>query len=345
MIASRQTPSATRSSAPEAQRPHDAIDAAPPMSGNETDAAASGGQGRTFDIVPRSQGSTASVVSATRLSRFLDEVMFRFLPAVFWWILSVGLFAGLWEGAWALGWINPLLLPPPHVFLQNFILQGRFFSQATRMGNVPLSAIAMSVATTTGITAIRVLVGLLIGFVISLAVGVLIRSVRLFGNLTLPMVTLLTPISPVAWLPVAIFAFGIGNAAAVFLVFIALFFIMTLATITEIDQVKPAYLNVARNMGANRRQLLLYVILPAILPGLFLVLRLNLFAAWMTVLIGEAIGVSSGLGQVVMLARNTFNSSLTFFTMTIIGIVGYALDVVLLQIQRRLLYWVPQEIG
>jgi NitT/TauT family transport system permease protein len=201
----------------------------------------------------------------------------------------------------------------------------------------------VAVASTTGITAIRVLAGLLIGFTISVGVGVLIRSVNLFGKLTLPMITLLAPISPVAWLPVAIFAFGIGNAAAVFMVFIALFFIITLATVTEIDQVKPAYLNVARIMGATRRQSLMYVILPAILPGLFLVLRLNLFAAWMTVLIGEAIGVSSGLGQVVMLARNTFNSSLTFFTMTIIGIVGYALDVLLLQIQRRSLYWLPQE--
>jgi NitT/TauT family transport system permease protein len=120
---------------------------------------------------------------------------------------------------------------------------------------------------------------------------------------------------------------------------------MTLATISEIDQVNLAYLNVARIMGASRWQILFYVILPAILPGLFLVLRLNLFAAWMIVLIGEAIGVGSGLGQVVMLARNTFNSSLTFFTMTLIGIVGYSLDIVLLQVQRRLLYWVPQDAG
>jgi NitT/TauT family transport system permease protein len=173
----------------------------------------------------------------------------------------------------------------------------------------------------------------------------MIRYFQIFGNLTLPMITLLAPISPVAWLPVAIFAFGIGNVAAVFLVFIALFFIMTLATISEIDQVNLAYLNVARIMGASRWQILFYVILPAILPGLFLVLRLNLFAAWMIVLIGEAIGVGSGLGQVVMLARNTFNSSLTFFTMTLIGIVGYSLDIVLLQVQRRLLYWVPQDAG
>jgi len=294
---------------------------------------------------PRGNGMLAAAAPATSLSSAAMGLLRRFGSGIFWGTVSIGLFAGLWEAAWAVGWANPLLLPPPHIFLRNFALQGRFFSLATRMGNAPASAILLSVTSTIGITTIRVLIGLFIGFVISLTVGVMIRYFQIFGNLTLPMITLLAPISPVAWLPVAIFAFGIGNVAAVFLVFIALFFIMTLATISEIDQVNVAYLNVARIMGASRWQILFYVILPAILPGLFLVLRLNLFAAWMIVLIGEAIGVGSGLGQVVMLARNTFNSSLTFFTMTLIGIVGYSLDIVLLQVQRRLLYWVPQDAG
>src|SRR5262249_53916353 len=61
-----------------------------------------------------------------------DGIIFRLVSAAFWWMISVGLFAALWEGAWALGWINPLLLPPPHIFLQNFVFQGRFFSPATR---------------------------------------------------------------------------------------------------------------------------------------------------------------------------------------------------------------------
>jgi NitT/TauT family transport system permease protein len=294
---------------------------------------------------PHGNGMLAAAAPAASPSGAAIGLLRRLAPGILWGTVSIGLFASLWEAAWALGWANPLLLPPPHIFLQNFVLQGRFFSLTTRTGNAPASTILLSVTSTIGITTIRVLIGLFIGFVISLTVGVMIRYFQIFGNLTLPMITLLAPISPVAWLPVAIFAFGIGNVAAVFLVFIALFFIMTLATISEIDQVNLAYLNVARIMGASRSQILFYVILPAILPGLFLVLRLNLFAAWMIVLIGEAIGVGSGLGQVVMLARNTFNSSLTFFTMTLIGIVGYSLDIVLLQVQRRLLYWIPQDAG
>jgi NitT/TauT family transport system permease protein len=84
------------------------------------------------------------------------------------------------------------------------------------------------------------------------------------------------------------------------------------------------------------------VILPTILQGLFVTLRLNLFAAWMVVLIAEAVGVGSGLGQIVMMARNTFNSSLVFFSMTLIGLLGFLLDQLLRIVQKRLLWWIDQ---
>jgi len=167
-----------------------------------------------------------------------------------------------------------------------------------------------------------------------------IRYFGVFGKLTLPTITLLAPISPVAWLPVAVFMFGIGNPPAVFLVFISVFFVMVLSTLSQIDAVPASYLQVARIMGASKRQLFRHVILPAILPGLFVTLRLNLFAAWMVVLIAEAVGVGSGLGQVVMMARNTFNASLVFFTMTLIGLAGFAFDQALRWVQRRVLWWV-----
>ena len=261
--------------------------------------------------------------------------------STFWGIASVALFAGLWELCWALGWANPMLLPPPHMFLNDFFEQGRFFDKHTRLGNPSASAIALAVAATIGKSTLRVLAGLFLAFVLSLAIGLAVRYLPLLGKLTLPMVNLLAPVSPVAWLPVAILIFGIGDAPAVFLVFIALFFIMTLATLRLIDGVPASYINVARIMGATRAQIFLQVILPAILPGLFIVLRLNLFAAWMMLLIAEAVGVGSGLGLVVMVARTTFNAQLAFFTMAVIGLVGFALDMALRQVQNRVLYWVP----
>lgn len=269
------------------------------------------------------------------------------LPRLVWGALSIGLFAGLWEICWALGWADPKLLPPPHVFIGNITEQAKFFNTVNRWqigvggsGPAPPMAVLYTVLSSTA----RVLVGLVIAFTLAISVGVAIRYFTLFERLTLPTITLLAPVSPIAWLPVAIFLFGIGNGPAVFMVVVALFFHMVLATITQIDGVNRNLINVARTMGASKRQLYTRVVIPAILPGLFVVLRMNLFAAWMVVLIAEATGVGYGLGQVIMLARNTFNPSLVFFTIGLIGVLGFSFDLVLRQVQRRLLYWVPQEV-
>jgi NitT/TauT family transport system permease protein len=121
------------------------------------------------------------------------------------------------------------------------------------------------------------------------------------------------------------------------------YFVIVLATIAEIDAVSATYRNVARTMGATRLQTFIHVILPAILPGLFVILRLNLFGAWMIVLIAESAGSDSGLGAVVMLARNTANSKLVFLGMCVIGVIGFLFDLILRQVQSRILYWIPRE--
>jgi NitT/TauT family transport system permease protein len=258
-----------------------------------------------------------------------------------WWIASLGLFAAIWELCWYVGWANQMLMPPPHIFLQDFLVVGKLFDKSTRMGNPSAGVILLTVLKTVAYSTMRVAIGLLIAFFASLAVGLAIRYSPLFGKLTLPTINLLAPVSPVAWLPVAIMVFGLGDAPAIFLVYIALFFIMTLATLSLIDSIPLSYVQVARIMGATRRQIFLRVILPAILPGLFLVLRINVFAAWVIVLIAESTGVGGGLGLVVQVARNTFNAKLAFFTMLIIGLVGFALEALLRLVQGRVLYWVP----
>ena len=263
-----------------------------------------------------------------------------------WAIVSIGMFCAIWEVLWAVGWADPRLLPPPHVFLGNIAGQAKFFNTISRWqvgagidaGPPP----ALAVVYTAGATIGRVLSGLVIASVLSVSLGVAIRYFLLFERLTLPTITLLAPVSPIAWLPVAIFMFGIGNRPAVFMVVVALLFHMTLSTIAQIDGVNRNFINVARTMGASKRQIYARVIVPAILPGMLLVLRMNLFAAWMAVLIAESTGVGYGLGQVIMLARNTFNPSLVFFTIALIGVLGFTFDFALRLLQNRLLYWVPQ---
>ncbi len=267
-------------------------------------------------------------------------------PTVLWGAASIGLFGGIWELLWAIGWADAKLLPPPHIFLGSIADQAKFFNTVSRWqigagqgGAVsPPLAVLYTILSTTG----RVFAGLVIASVLAVTIGIAIRYFRLFGKLTLPTITLLAPVSPIAWLPVAIFLFGIGNGPAIFMVVIALLFHMVLATINQVDNVNRNLINVARTMGASKRQTYARVIIPAILPQLFVVLRFNLFAAWMVVLVAEATGVGYGLGQVIMLARNTFNPSLVFFTIALIGVLGFAFDLGMRLLQRRLLYWVPQ---
>ena len=251
------------------------------------------------------------------------------LARIGWALFSLGFFAGVWEIAWAVGWANPRLLPPPHVFLGNILDQGRYFSPTLRwqgFGTAAAPPPLLNVLFTMAATTARVLAGLALATILSISVGVACRWFVAIERLTLPTITFLAPVSPIAWLPIAIFLFGIGNPPAIFMVFIALFFTVTLATISEIDRVNPNYINVARTMGVTKAQLYARVVLPAIAPGLLVVLRMNMFAAWMVVLLAEATGVGSGLGQIIMLARNTFNPSLVYFTITLIGILGFLSD-------------------
>ena len=260
-----------------------------------------------------------------------------------WWFISIGLFIGLWELTFAMGLYSARTLPPPHVFLGDLPNLIKYFDFSRILpGESPPPTPYHAVADTILATVMRVVAGLGLGFVLGVVSGTLIRYFRWLGNLTLPAVTLLAPISPFAWLPVAVYLFGIGDKPAIFLVFIAVYFIIVLATIAEIDAVKKTYLDVARIMGATRLQTYFQVILPAVLPGLFMILRLNLFAAWMVVLIAESAGSDRGLGALVMLARNTGAANLVMVGMVVIGIVGFIFDVVLRTIQRRMLYWVPE---
>lgn len=197
----------------------------------------------------------------------------------------------------------------------------------------------MSVLNATAVTLLRVVSGLTLGFDGGLLTAVLTTQFTFARRLLQPVVTLLAPISPIAWMPIAVIIFGVGNKPALFMIFIGIYFMMTLGFVSDIHNVSETTHNVARTLGATRMQTLLLVILPAITPGMLRSLRMNLFAAWMLVLIAEGLGVGQGLGQVVMVARNTFNSKLVFLTMMLIGILGFALDALFRTVERRVLWW------
>lgn len=259
-----------------------------------------------------------------------------FLINTGWWMLSIGLFLGIWEVMTLLGWVNTLILPPPHQFLGEIANQDQFLMPQIGVERTGANFVALTAIVA---TLKRVLTGLFLGFIAALVFGCLAAYFKIFGKLTLPVITLLAPIAPVAWIPLAILAFGIGDRAAIFVVFIGIFFILTLGTINSINKVDQVYINTARVLGATRSQVMRHIIIPAIIPDLFVILRMNLFGAWMAVLAAEMVGVNTGLGAIVMVGRQMFNAKLMFLGMAIIGVVGYLLDVAFAQIQKRVLWW------
>jgi NitT/TauT family transport system permease protein len=142
-----------------------------------------------------------------------------------------------------------------------------------------------------------------------------------------PVFQILRPISPIAWIPLAILWFGVGNASPIFLIFIASVFPMIVQTAAAVHTIEKRYLRAAENFGAPRLKLLRQVIVPAILPDLIVGMRISLGVAWLVVVAAEMIALRSGLGYLIMDSRNAGNRyDLVIAGMIIIGVIGLLLD-------------------
>jgi NitT/TauT family transport system permease protein len=171
------------------------------------------------------------------------------------------------------------------------------------------------------------------------ATGILVSMSGVASAALLPIVRGLAPIAPIAWIPLAIVLFGIGEATAIFVVFTGIYFLLTLSTVAAVQSVDPRLVKTARTYGASTKQVWLWVIFPAILPQVFTMLRINFFAAWMAVLAAEMVGLKNGVGMIIILGREVFNSNLILLGICVVGITGYAVDSALVWIQRRVLWW------
>jgi NitT/TauT family transport system permease protein len=150
-----------------------------------------------------------------------------------------------------------------------------------------------------------------------------------------PLLQLLRPISPIAWIPVAIIFFGIGDPAAIFLVFLGSFFPIVVACVGGVSSVPAIFRRSGRNFGLSNAQLLRRVVFPAALPQILVGLRIALGIAWLVVVAGEMIAVDSGLGYLVIDSRNSGKRyDLVVAAMLMIGIIGLILDMAFRRIEK-----------
>jgi len=174
----------------------------------------------------------------------------------------------------------------------------------------------------------RVGTGYGLAVIIGIPLGICLGWYPQLGAAANPVIQMLRPISPLAWMPLAVIWFGVSNAAPIFLIFLASLFPLLVAAMHGVRNVPPMYLQAGRNFGLTASQLMRRVVFPALLPRILVALRIAFGIAWIVLVASEMIAVDSGLGYLIIDARNAGRRyDLVVGGMLIIGLLGLAFDV------------------
>jgi NitT/TauT family transport system permease protein len=172
----------------------------------------------------------------------------------------------------------------------------------------------------------RVSIGFSLAVILGIPLGIVLGRLEVTKLLFNPLIQFLRPISPLAWIPLAMLWFGIGDPPAIFLIFLASFFPMVVSTSVAVENIKPTYFQVAANFNFSRTEILTKIVIPAITPDVITALRMTIAIAWLVVVAAEMIAVQSGLGYLILDARNALRMDYVMVGMIVIGIIGLLLD-------------------
>lgn len=225
-------------------------------------------------------------------------------------LLGFSLFLGLWEGVVLAKIYEPSLLPSPFQVLQameELVIDGTLYTHIVT-------------------SLYRFTLGYLAAVVLGISLGLFLGWFRRIWSVVEPVVQVIRPISPTAWFPFIVLWFGIGDLPAVVIIFIAAFFPILLATVSSVSKVDQTYLKVAKNFGIKQPWVLTKIILPAAFPYIAIGLHMALGAAWIFLVAGEMVGAQSGLGYLIIDARNNLRTDLVLAGIIFIGILGLILD-------------------
>ncbi len=171
--------------------------------------------------------------------------------------------------------------------------------------------------------------------IVGVPIGLLLGWFRTAFQAFNPIIQIFRPISPIAWIPLAILWFGVSDAAPIFLIFLASVFPIAVSAIAAVQNMQPVYLRAAQNFGLRPSELFWQVIFRATLPQIITGIRIALGVAWLVVVAAEMIAVNSGLGYLIIDARNAGKRyDLVVAGMVMIGLIGLALDLVVRQLEK-----------
>jgi len=223
---------------------------------------------------------------------------------------AVFILIAIWQLVVMFGGFNPALLPPPVYVFQTLIdmtLTGELFVHVR-------------------ISLYRFFVGYSLAVIAGLMAGLIVGQVSFLSKLVDPLTQLLRPIAPVAWMPFIVLLFGIGDMPAIMVIFIAAFYPVLLSTISASKKIDKSYLRVAKTFEIKQPQVFFKIIVPAIFPSIANGMHLALGTAWVFLVAGEMMGVRSGLGFLIMDARNNMQSEVLLATICVIALLGLILD-------------------
>ncbi len=253
--------------------------------------------------------------------------MTRLPPA----LLSVGiylrtmlLFALAWHAVSVLIG-NRVLLPAPLTVAEAFwrlALAGELFEHAT-----------ISIA--------RMLLAVTLATLVALPLGLMMGLNRRAEDIVDPVVEMLRPISGIAWIPLALFLFGIGHKLPVFIMFYAALFPILLGTVAGVRGVEKRLIDAARTMGVPIGRIVRHVVLPAATPSILVALRLGVASAWTSVIAAELVGAPSGLGYAIQWYRDMLVTPRMMSFIAMVGVSGFVCDAALRWLHRRLTPWAP----
>lgn len=236
-------------------------------------------------------------------------------------VVSVAVLILIWQILFSVSSYNKALFPSPKMAfdaLLEMIKNGRLFE------NIRTSMYRFAVGYSISVVS-AVILGLILG-----------RIPKVFQYVN-PVLQLLRPISPTAWMPFIVLLFGIGDVPAIVIIFIAAFFPVLLSTVAAVGNIDPIYLKVSKNFGIKQPALTWKVIFPAAFPQIANGIHLALGTAWIFLVAGEMIGAQSGLGYQIIDARNNIRADILLATILVIGVIGILLDGILKIIEKAVM--------
>ena len=237
----------------------------------------------------------------------------------------------IWEGAALLSNLPQLFPTPVSVIVA--------LGQLLAAPGPPGMAWAGELMGNTLISLWRVIAGFALAAVTGVFLGIIIGWWRNARDLLEPVIEILRPIPPLAWIPLAMLWFGLGFTPAVFLIWLGAFFPILLNTVLGMESTPKKLVEVAKTLGANSGQILFKVGVPSAAPSIMAGLRIGIGIGWMCLVAAELTGSNSGLGYMIMYYYSTMEAAKTVAGMLMIGIIGFLMFTALKKAEDKLLFW------